>query len=175
MGKLRWVPWGNRELWWVLEHESDMTRFSLWRKDLRYGRRTLLRYTRAHTYKHSSGHTCTQQNSHLYKPIHSPTQTSSNLCVHTQAFLLKQASTLSIHSGTDNSCSHWCTTLAPLTQALAGKHRSTGQPPPAGHRCTLAEPPPTKLWPSGSSQGSTPPSRRFPPSGDHRAHRSSRC
>lgn len=95
-----------------------------------YGRCTLLCYTRAHTYTHSSGHTCTPQNSHLYKPIHSPTQTSSNLCVHTQAFLLKQASTLSVHSGTDNSCSHWYTTLAPLTRALTRKHRSTGQPPP---------------------------------------------
>lgn len=100
-------------------------------------------------------HTCTHAHALQWAHVHTAeltfvqthtlSYTGSNLRVHTQAFPLKQADTLSVHSGTDNSCSHWYTTLAPLTQALTRTHTSTGQPPPAAHRCTLAEPPPIKL------------------------------
>lgn len=65
LGKPRWVfcrvPWGNGELWWVLEHESDTSQ-SLWRKDLRCGS--------------SRGRACTHEYAHL-------SATHARTCTHT--------------------------------------------------------------------------------------------
>lgn len=89
---------------------------SLWRKSVRNGRCTLLCHTRAHTHALQWAHVHTAELTFIH--THTLSYTGSNLRVHTQAIPLKQADTLRVHSGTDNSCSHRYTTLAPLTPAL---------------------------------------------------------
>lgn len=147
------MPWGNGELWWVLEHESDTSQ-SLWRKDLRCGssRGRACTHEYAHlsaTHARTCTHTLQWAHVHMEELIsiqpHTFSHTGSNVCVHTQTFSPMQADTLSVHFGTDNSCSHWYTTLDPLTRALTLKHRSAEQPPPAAHGRTLDKPPPAKL------------------------------